>query len=121
MENFDELLNSIENLGFSVQVSEDDPGWFYVLLSKKSPMDQDFNIEIMTDRNIDAFIDEIYDQYICFDVSYETYLWLDNEGHGKNGAPYDMKDVYEDMEWCEDELKHLWLDLDALNNKEETL
>ena len=35
-----------------------------------------------------------------FDVSYEAYLWLDDTGHGRNGAPYEMIDVYEDMEEC---------------------
>ena len=39
--------------------------------------------------------------YNDFDVSYEAYLWLDNTGHGTNGAPHDMKAVYEDMEECE--------------------
>ncbi len=31
----------------------------------------------------------------------EAYLWLDSDGHGINGAPYDMKDLYEDFEACE--------------------
>lgn len=51
-----------------------------------------------------------------FDVSEETYKWLDEFGHGKNGAPYDMKDVYADMESAKEkvydtagELKE-WLD-----------
>ena len=111
MKEFDELQNVIDNLGWYFKVSEADPGWFYVLLSKESPMYQDFNIEIHTDENIDTFIEEIYSRYICFDVSYETYLWLDSEGHGKNGAPYDMRDVYNDMEWCKEEVKKLWMNL----------
>lgn len=28
-----------------------------------------------------------------FDVSYETYIWLDKFGHGTNGSPYEMEDV----------------------------
>lgn len=35
-------------------------------------------------------------------------MWLDNEGHGTNGTPYDMKDVYEDMEACEEMTFKLW-------------
>ena len=31
-------------------------------------------------------------------------LWLDEFGHGKNGAPYDMKDVYEDFEWVKNRI-----------------
>ena len=36
-----------------------------------------------------------------YDVSYETYLWLDNTGHGKNGAPYELEDILEDIKACE--------------------
>ena len=39
-----------------------------------------------------------------YDVSYETYIWLDNEGHGTNGAPYDMLECYKDSE---EQLEHL--------------
>lgn len=43
----------------------------------------------------------IYDNY---DVSYETYIWLDNTGHGTRGAPYDARYIYKD---CEEEEEHL--------------
>ena len=36
-----------------------------------------------------------------FDADAEAYLWLDGNGHGKNGAPYHMKDVLADMEAAE--------------------
>jgi hypothetical protein len=29
-------------------------------------------------------------------VSYETYIWLDNFGHGKYGAPHELEDVLND-------------------------
>ena len=34
-------------------------------------------------------------------------LWLDSDGHGKNGAPYHMRDLLEDMEACETMLEDL--------------
>lgn len=40
--------------------------------------------------------------YEGFDADSEAYLWLDGNGHGKNGAPYHMKDVVADMEAAED-------------------
>ena len=55
--------------------------------------------------------DAIYQYWDDFDVCYETYLWLGDTGHGKNGAPYDMKDLYEDMQACEDMIHNLWLAL----------
>ena len=50
---------------------------------------------------------EFQEYYECYDVSYETYIWLDWDGHGKNGAPYELKDVLEDTMWVENELKKL--------------
>lgn len=56
----------------------------------------------------DIFFDEMLEELNSliddYDVSYETYLWLDKEGHGTNGAPYDMLDCYRDSE---EELEHL--------------
>lgn len=30
-----------------------------------------------------------------------TYLWIGTDGHGKNGAPYHIKDIVSDMEAAE--------------------
>lgn len=60
-------------------------------------------------NNIECFCNNIYDYYDNFDVSYETYLWLDSDGHGVNGAPYDMKDIYEDMAWCQNKIYDIYL------------
>lgn len=75
-------------------------------LEKYSPAGQDFIISI-TAESLQEFIDEIYERYSNFDPGEEAYLWLDESGHGKNGAPYDMKDLYEDMEACEEMIREL--------------
>ena len=64
--------------------------------------------------NAILFIENIRSYAKDFDMSYETYLWLDSNGHGKNNAPYDMKDVYEDMEWWRDSLEYLANTLEIL-------
>ena len=92
MKNIKELLNKIEGLGWEVDEYDND-----YTLQQYSPLGQDFSIAIQAD-NVDDFIKEIYNRYENFDCSYETYIWLDDKGHGVNGAPYDMKDLYEDME-----------------------
>jgi len=43
----------------------------------------------------------------------EAYLWLDSNGHGKNGAPYRMRDVLDDMEEAEKMIETL---LDAIKS-----
>lgn len=82
-----------------------------LLIGKFSPQGQDFQITVDLGKNIDEFKENLYSLYSDFDVSYEAYLWLDSEGHGRNGAPYDMKDVYEDMEACEENIYNLYLAL----------
>ena len=75
--------------------------------SKFSPAGQDFNIEVSGDT-AQEIIEGVKEYYDNFDCSFEAYLWLDSEGHGTNGAPYDMKDVYEDMEACAEMINELW-------------
>lgn len=39
--------------------------------------------------------------YEAYDSDYEAYLWIGTDGHGKNGAPYHIKDIVSDMEAAE--------------------
>lgn len=70
--------------------------------SKYTPAGQDFSFRIdMIGANLKQLITNITSYYNDFDVDYETSLWLDEFGHGENGAPYRMRDVLEDMEAAE--------------------
>jgi len=89
------MEKAAESLGW--QVSSYDNSYDF---GKYSPAGQDFHVSV-TAKNLEELSDELKEYYDNFDVSEETYLWLDNTGHGKNGAPYDMKDLYDDMEECE--------------------
>lgn len=102
------ILNKAENVDWAVQVSVG-----YILFSKFSPEGHDFNIEINLDDDdeIEEILGKIYERYDEFDPSEEAYLWLDETGHGRNGAPYDMKDVYEDMEACQEMILELYDEL----------
>lgn len=91
------LRKMIEEADFSIQHEEKSTYYF----SKYSPAGQDFGFSIDTGKNIDEFAQNVLSYYEGFDVSAETYLWLGEDGHGRNGAPYDMRALYEDMEACE--------------------
>lgn len=39
--------------------------------------------------------------YEAYDPDYEAYPWIGPDGHGKNGAPYHIKDIVCDMEAAE--------------------
>ena len=101
-EYFELILEEIRNQNF-VTGKEDDE--FY-LIGKVSPQGQDCYISVSLGKNINEFIENIKEAS-DFDVSYETYLWLDSTGHGTRGAPYDIRDIYNDMEWWKKQLESL--------------
>lgn len=45
--------------------------------------------------------------YEDFDPDYEAYLWIGDDGHGRNGAPYHIKDIVSDMEEAEEQIYEL--------------
>lgn len=108
---FEKITKVAEDLDWNLQEESND-----ILFSICSPEGQDFNIDLYSGdiNNIEDLVNKIDNYCENFDVSYETYLWLDNTGHGKNGSPYDMKDLYEDMEWCLEATKELKEHLEKL-------
>ena len=120
---FEKIYEIAEREGWKVDYSYTDEKETMVILSfyKDSPAGQDFYFEVSVpnEEDEDTFYenvaDAIYQYWEDFDVCYETYLWLDETGHGKNGAPHNMKDLYEDIQACEDMIHDLWL---ALEGKE---
>ena len=103
MKTLNERIKEIaENQGFVVDIVDNGDGNYTFVFEKYSPAGQDFYFEAdIEENNIQYLLDNIYDFYKNYDCSEEAYLWLDETGHGTNGAPYDMKEVYEDMEACE--------------------
>ena len=97
------LFQTIVNHDWSIDVEGEND----YRLGKYSPAGQDFSI-IVEGEEVDEIIESIYQAYENYDVSEETYLWLDNTGHGVNGAPYEMRDVLEDMEACEQMILDLY-------------
>lgn len=95
-----EMTEIAESLNFNITISEDED--VNISFAKTSSYGQDFNFEISVDK--DASMIDIWKRLQSyqnnFDVSAEAYLWLDESGHGKNGAPFEMIDVYNDMEEC---------------------
>ena len=119
---FEKIYEIAEREGWKVDYEYTDEKETEICLSfnKYSPAGRDFYFEVYVpnedDEDIvfDYFKNAIYKYWEGFDVCYETYIWLDETGHGRNGAPYDMKDLYEDTQACADMIHDLWL---ALNGK----
>lgn len=97
------LVKTIKDLGWSVY--EDGEG---LEMGKYSPAGQDFSFYLSTEGSFGDFCCDMIHYIDGYDPSYEASLWIGPDGHGKNGAPYDMKDLYEDMEACEANMRELY-------------
>ena len=99
----EKLIKEIQNHGYSIDFDEDNT----ITFGKYSPAGQDFSFTI-DNGSLEDIASNIHLYYEGYDVSYEASLWLDDWGHGINGAPYDMKDVYEDMQACQEYIYELY-------------
>lgn len=113
------LINKIvrcaEDKGWNVN-TERNNGMTIFEFSQFTPAGQDFSFSAeMKGNHLDSLITDIEDYYEGFDVDSEAYVWLDESGHGRNGAPYRMRDVLGDMEAAEKMIETL---LDAVKTLE---
>lgn len=69
----------------------------------------------LTGDTMEELAEDAYAAYENFDVDQETALWIDDDGHGKNGAPYHIRDILEEFENYERDLEFLW---DTLRNEQ---
>lgn len=99
------------SLGWVITI---DNGYVYFL---KKNAGRDYYFKTEKCNNVEDFSEEFWNSYENFDVSSEAYLRLDNSGHGTNGAPYEMIDVYNDMKDFQNKIKDLWSRLDKAFRK----
>ena len=112
----DKVERIAREAGWSVYIDDETEDHICFDFGKYSLAGQDFHVSAeLEDMEIDTLTNNLYERYSDFDVSSETYLWLDNTGHGTNGAPYDMKDLYEDMEACQEMIMELY---NVFNNED---
>ncbi len=95
-----QLIRVAESLDWSVSVDDYD-----IELAQGTTRGQDFSFSI---RRNDDYVQSVYEYYHDYDPSAEAMLWVDDCGHGKRGAPYELKDIIADMEEVEEMLKTLY-------------
>ena len=97
---FKKFKKIAEDMGWNVSVYEND-----ITLQQYTSFGQDFFFTIQKDKEL---ISQVYSYYESYDPSEEALLWTGSDGHGKNGAPYELKDIIKDMEECEQMVKELY-------------
>lgn len=112
----DRVIEIAESMHWNVEYDDE-----LIDFQRYSGAGQDFHCEMNLMNNFEDFCEELYSYYESFDCSYEAYLWLDSTGHGRNGAPYEMIDVYNDMKECEEKMLELWRALKYCEDIPETV
>ena len=123
-ERFEKIYQIAEREGWKVDYiyiyDDEKETELYFTFENYSPAGHDFWFDVKVaneSEDEDVVFDNvkhaIYKFLEEYDVSKEAYSWLDETGHGRNGAPRDMKGVYEDMETCKAMIHDLWLALDG--------
>lgn len=100
----------VANTTWSVSFSKNKKGDLYVCFQIYTPTGRDLCIELDLRNNDsnDAVREKLKEYYESYDVSYETYIWLDKFGHGQNGAPYELEDVLNDTKKAEELILNLY-------------
>lgn len=101
MKNNEQLIKIAEELGWNVDIDENE-----ITFSQYTSRGQD--ISFYVDKNKDI-AEEVRNYHESYDPSEEAILWCDSSGHGKNGAPYHLKDIVADMEEAEEMVYSLYV------------
>lgn len=94
-----EQIASVNDWQCGMSVCTADGGTEYIEFETYTQAGQDLVVTIGA-NDFDSLSDvscALFKYAENFDPDYEAYLWLGDDGHGKNGAPYHMGDVLEDM------------------------
>jgi len=103
---WDDVEEKIGKLGFTWEGAQSNGKLYQIEIQKHSKAGQDCHFTLQCDKDDPASVamafQELYEDY---DVDREAYIWLDSDGHGKNGAPYHMVDVVKDMQGVQETLQ----------------
>ena len=99
----DKITECAEANGWHVHTERyrDTDLWLFEF-SQYTKSGQDFNFSAeMRYADPETLIKSVREYYENYDPDEEAYLWIGDDGHGKNGAPYRISDIVADMEDAE--------------------
>lgn len=109
MDLIEHITTVADGLGWQVSTDASKQNVVEFEFQNYTPAGQDVNFCVeMKDDDPDSLLREIREYYEGFDPDYEAYLWIGSDGHGKNGAPYHIKDIVSDMEAAEEMIGALY-------------
>ena len=101
------IIAAAEKAGWNCTIGKRDDGGYDVMFQMYTDhAGQDRN-ECFWVEKLEDLSHQVYDRWQEFDVDEEASIWIGEDGHGKNGAPYRITDIVKDMEEVEESLEKL--------------
>lgn len=111
----DRVTEIVEDDDWSVHNHDENYNNIDLYLSKSYSRGQDFGFYVDYDSgDVNGLINTIEAYYESYDPCEKAALWIGPDGHGCNGAPYNLSDLIEDMRECKSNVKKL---VDLLNQE----
>ena len=106
---FEEIVKLAKEIGWDTTIDEDKTENYSVFtFTLIKPYQLDFSFSVEAENNsVFSLLDNVAHYLSAYDVSEETYLHLDEQGHGKKGYPYDIEEVLKIFKYREDEISKL--------------
>ena len=109
-------IEAAKELGCQMGYCEEDNNFKFLFFTPHA-QDYSFQISLSNIKSLKDLSKALVEQYHRIDLSYETYMRVNDSGHGVNGAPHDLREVYNDMETVEAMLWLLGNKLDKLDKE----
>ena len=106
---FEQIVKLAKEIGWDTTIDEDkieNYSLFTFTLIKPYQLNFSFSVEA-ENNSVFSLLDNITHYFSAYDVSEETYIRLDEQGHGKKGYPYDMEEVLKIFNYREEEIEKL--------------
>lgn len=101
----EQVLEVIENSGFSFSGITKQGNEYYVELNQSSQAGEDWWVTIWFDGSSENFIEKVEAYAESFDIDEEVEPYI--ECRGKNGVPSSIRTLVEDAEWKLEQLEQL--------------
>ena len=112
------IIQAADNAGWSctIEKRKNDKwyhGGYYIAFNTDTHYGQDVWYEYDV-KTLEEVIEAVQNSYDGYDIDEEVYLWIDNTGHPKNGAPSSISALLADMQEKENLLEKLNEELQKL-------
>lgn len=114
---WNDVQEKLESLDYTWNSASTNGNLYQIEVEKYSPAGQDCTHVLECDKDNPASISEAFKElYENYDPEQEAMLWLGPDGHGKNGAPYHMQDLLDDMKAVQSDLEDTAIKLNFFCN-----